>query len=98
MSGDTSTMVTIVGAAFAAYLAVRVGLASLQATVSTALSEISRRLDRMELSRDKHSENLSDVRERQANHEARLASLEQHRPQTGSFQAVSADQTGPHGR
>lgn len=97
MSGEVtvSTLVTIAGAALAAYMAVRVGLASLQATVTTALAELNRRLDRMESSRDTHAEDISELKATVREHGARIVSLE-HRPTTGSFRALDADNTGPH--
>ena len=73
-------------------------ITSSQVATSTKLDALSERVARMEGTRDTPGDSLSEVREKQADHEARIKAMERaaDRPSTGSHPSWNADNTGPH--
>ena len=69
-------VLALLGGPLGAYIAVRVALASLTATVTTKLDDIMRRLDRSESARDGDTQRISALEAKDAAHEARIRSLE----------------------
>ena len=65
-------IVSMLGGPLAAYVAVRVGIA----TVSTKLDDIARRLDRIESTRDADGTRISSLEAKDAAKEARIVALE----------------------
>lgn len=91
---DLITLLAGIGAPLAVYVGMRTALTRVETQLATVLETMRE----LRAGRDTHADGISEIREQLASHEARIRQCEQHRPQTGSFQAVSADQTGPHGR
>lgn len=85
MSEATLGMIlSVAGGSIAAYVAVRVGLAGLSATVTafqqamtSALADLGRRIERMEASRDTHSGELGAIRTKLAEHAVTLESVQE---------------------
>lgn len=69
-------VISLLGGPLAAHMAVRVGLATLNATVAAKFDEIARRLDKMESNRDTDSARISALEAKDAAKEARIQALE----------------------
>jgi len=69
-------VISLLGGPLAAHVAVRVGLATLNATVIAKFDEIARRLDKMESSREADGTRISALEALDAAKEARIQALE----------------------
>lgn len=96
---DVIAIIIGLGGPGAVYVAMRERMVR-QETKIEALTDVIKELrDTIKdhgTARASHAEDIGEVRETLADHAARLHALEHPRTSTGSYQALGAEQTGPH--